>query len=192
MWADLLARYVTPKTAPYLIWSGVLLVCVLYFWLSRTPQKPAASSDGRHSSKSASSARRRVSVCLEGVVCQSATAGNGCELIHDAVAPFLELCATTEVFVMALANDDSSEAAVRSALESVGAFDAGLRPHRVMFSSTNEGRVSMVRQLQPAMHFEALDSVADALAGKVPAVRRIGSSPWPKLADSLNFTDSQQ
>ena len=36
----------------------------------------------------------------------------------------------------------------------------------------------MVRQLQPAVHFEALKSVADALEGKVREVRLVGTPLW--------------
>ncbi|CAK0811739.1 unnamed protein product [Prorocentrum cordatum] len=75
-------------------------------------------------------------------------------------------------------------APVLAALEAMGAFGAGLRRHRAMFSSTAEGRGSMVRQLQPALHLEGHSEVVGALKGKTPNVRLVGSDEWPTLREA--------
>merc|ERR1711920_731474 len=101
------------------------------------------------------------------------------------MGPFLQLCATTELFTVAQVSDDSQEVEINKSLESMGAFDAGLRRHRVMFSSTAEGIASMIRQLQPSVHFEAAPAVADNLKGKIEDVRLMGSPTWPTLNDGV-------
>lgn len=205
MWQDLLASVVNKRTAPYFIWTSVFLVCAIYFWLSsRSPQKPDGSdSRGRGAGgSSGKSSRKQVSVHLDGTLLRlgsgtggaaasssssssdGACGGSGSVEVEDAaVAPFLELCSKCEVFTFAIAADDERENAVRAALERIGAFEIGLRSHRVMFSSSEAGRASMVRQLQPAVHFEASAAAAESLSGKVPELRLIGSAEWPTFCD---------
>jgi len=211
MWADILSSVVTKRTAPYVIWTSVFLVCAIYFWLStRSPQKSDAtdSRGGSHSNRRGGKAKREVSVQLDGTLLRASCSSGGggtdgassssssggdalapVEIQDAAVAPFLELCSKCEVFAFALASDDQREAAVRQACEQIGAFDSGLKRHRLMFSSSDTGRASMVRQLQPAVHFEVMPVVAESLAGKVPELRLIGSSDWPSFHDGSCLRD---
>eukprot|EP00439_Symbiodinium_sp_Y106_P054811 s5239_g7.t1 len=160
--------YISKRNAPYIIWTVIAIVCALFFLVSnRAPKK----SSGEASSKPRQERqRKRVSVSLDGLLL--ALQDNG-----TAVANFLELCQSCEVFPIALADSDAKEEEVSQSLEAFGAFATGLRRHRLMFSSTCEGRASMVRQLQPELHLEAAPEVAEALLGKVPEVRLVDALP---------------
>mmetsp|Transcript_38390 Transcript_38390/g.90296 ORF Transcript_38390/g.90296 Transcript_38390/m.90296 type:complete len:186 (-) Transcript_38390:127-684(-) len=178
MLADVLAAYVSKRTAPYLIWTVIALVAAIFLWLSfASSDRPKDGKDGQSSS---SRRRMNVSLHLDGTLLKAEAEGGG--LDAAAVASFIELCATCEVFAVALAAEDAREQEVMKLLESVGAFDAGLRRHRVMFSSTDAGRASMVRQLQPAVHIETDAATAAALEGKVQEIRLIGTGEWPSFA----------
>lgn len=182
-----MAFYLDKRTAPYVIWTLVFLACAIYFWLARSADRPGAissASQGTSTYGSRGKRRRMVSVGLNGTLLGALPGGTINEV---AVTPFLDLCATSEVFAVALAETDAHEDEVHQVLESIGAFNAGLRKHRVMFSSTPEGRASMVRQLQPAVHLEATKSVAEALEGKVQQVRIIGSPAWPTFMDGARL-----
>ncbi|CAE7373484.1 PEX22, partial [Symbiodinium sp. KB8] len=160
--------YISKRNAPYIIWTVIAIVCALFFLVAnRAPKK----SSGEPSSKPRQERqRKRVSVSLDGLLL--ALQDN-----RTAVANFLELCQSCEVFPIALAGSDAKEEEVSESLEAFGAFAAGLRRHRLMFSSTCEGRASMVRQLQPDLHLEAAPEVAEALLGKVPEVRLVEALP---------------
>ena len=176
MWSDLLGSYLNKRNAPAVIWTAVFLACALYFWLSRLLREPATGN-------SRSCSKPRVSVHLNRTLFRV----DSWEVNKEAVAPFLELCATCDVFVFALAQDDASEKKAVCALEDIRAFGAGLRRHRVMFSSTDVGRASMVRQLQPSLHIEASTEASESLAGKVCEVRLVGSDAWPTFCDAARF-----
>eukprot|EP00405_Crypthecodinium_cohnii_P007415 CAMPEP_0206424934 /NCGR_PEP_ID=MMETSP0324_2-20121206/3506_1 /ASSEMBLY_ACC=CAM_ASM_000836 /TAXON_ID=2866 /ORGANISM="Crypthecodinium cohnii, Strain Seligo" /LENGTH=189 /DNA_ID=CAMNT_0053889649 /DNA_START=14 /DNA_END=580 /DNA_ORIENTATION=- len=177
------------KTAPYVIWTLVAVVCALFFWLTRgsdekSEEQGSAASNRNGSAKTGSSSaprsknRSKVTVALDGTLLSAPTQ----ELQEAAIAPLLTLCETSELFTIALAQTDADEDRVRSVLESCGVYSKGLRHHRVMFSSTPEGRASMVRQLQPALHIESDVNVATALSGKIPSLRLVGTEDWPDFA----------
>jgi len=192
MMANILNDYVNKRTAPYVIWTAVLLACALFFWLSRATQK---QENDQHDNRRKGGAHRHrpiVSICLDGILLHISQQGTACSIIASSVATFLDLCAMAEVYTLACAADETRETEVQHALKSIGAFDAGLKPHRVMFSSTTAGRTSMVRQLQPSLHLESLETVGETLQGKVPEVRVIGSSAWPTLVDGVSVLNTNQ
>ncbi|KAF8822579.1 hypothetical protein IE077_003427 [Cardiosporidium cionae] len=91
-------------------------------------------------------------------------------LVDESSTAFLRLCSLTELYVFTEVTSCEEEAIVLSILKGLNAFESGLKPHRLMFSSTSEGRVSMVRQLQPLLHIDCNYSVTKALSGKVQQV----------------------
>ena len=78
--------------------------------------------------------------------------------LHQAAVPILrELANNASVYLMTHVIDDVGEATVRGALEDAGLIghNAGqIKPHRVLFCSTLEGKVSIVRQLEPDLHID--------------------------------------
>ncbi|GAB4813351.1 hypothetical protein N2152v2_000397 [Parachlorella kessleri] len=62
------------------------------------------------------------------------------------------------VYLLTHVEGDVGEAVVRGALEHaglVGPARGQLPPHRLLFCSTPEGKVSIVRQVEPDVHFDA-------------------------------------
>ncbi|CAE7518701.1 PEX22 [Symbiodinium natans] len=159
--------YITKRNAPYIIWTVIAIVCALFFLLS---SRAVPKSNGGPSKMQQ---RRRVSISLDGLLLGLSDSG-------PAIANFLEICQCCEVFAFGLADSDDREEKVWRMFESLGAFQAGFKRHRLMFSSTSEGRASMVRQLQPDLHLEASPEVAEALLGKVPEVRLVEALPSVK------------
>ncbi|CBZ50848.1 conserved hypothetical protein [Neospora caninum Liverpool] len=109
------------------------------------------------------------SICLNEILLKRSPGGKFV-MEEAAIAPFLSLCSWSKLFVFAQVNSDEEEQQVLDELEGIQAFDRGLQRHRVMFSSTRNGRASMVRQLQPLTHIDADDFIAVTLEGKVPNV----------------------
>lgn len=79
---------------------------------------------------------------------------------HAVVRPavvdvLLELAQTCDLYLMARLLDDESEANALTALESVGLFSvAGFNRNKVLFCSTEAGKTSFVRQLEPDWHVD--------------------------------------
>jgi len=76
---------------------------------------------------------------------------------QQAVPILLELAKNANVFLITHVIDDVGEATVRGALEDVGlvGFSEGqIKPHRLVFCSALEGKVSIVRQLEPELHVD--------------------------------------
>lgn len=78
--------------------------------------------------------------------------------MRQAAVPILHgLAANASVYLITHVIDDVGEATVRGALENAGLVgsDSGqIKPHRVLFCSTLEGKVSIVRQLEPDLHID--------------------------------------
>lgn len=78
--------------------------------------------------------------------------------VQQAAVPTLhELVRNANVFLITHVIDDVGEATVRGALEDVGLVgtsEGQIKPHRLLFCSTLEGKVSIVRQLEPELHID--------------------------------------
>lgn len=118
---------------------------------------------------------------------------------HAVVRPavvevLLEIARTCDLYLVAKVLDDASEGAVLAALESVGAFsEAGLNRNKVLFCSTDTGRSSFVRQLEPDWH---VDTLREINAGLAPFVRHQlhvthrGASPTSPIASNVFIVES--
>jgi len=67
----------------------------------------------------------------------------------------------------ALSDEEGSKIKQAVAQSALGNLVPG---HRVILSEKEEGRISIVRQLQPSVHYEVSPSIMAALQGKVPLV----------------------
>lgn len=78
--------------------------------------------------------------------------------MRPAAIPILrELANNAQVYLITHVVDDVGEATVRGALEDAGLIGPNpgqIKPHRILFCSTLEGKVSMVRQLEPELHID--------------------------------------
>ena len=78
--------------------------------------------------------------------------------VQQAAVPIMpELVKNANVFLVTHVIDEVGEATVRGALEDaglVGTLEGQIKPHRLVFCSTLEGKVSIVRQLEPELHID--------------------------------------
>ena len=74
-----------------------------------------------------------------------------------AAAVASEMARCCGLYILAHVGDDVGEATVRGALEAGGLVGQGpgqVPDHRLLFCSTLEGKVSLVRQLEPGLHID--------------------------------------
>lgn len=89
---------------------------------------------------------------------------------HAVVRPqvvdvLLELAQACDLYLMTRLLDDESEANALEALEAVGLFSiGGLNRNKVLFCSTEAGRASFVRQLEPDWHVDTSVETISQLA----------------------------
>lgn len=90
----------------------------------------------------------------------------------DLPVGFLNICKESKVVLISKVESDEEERIVRNFVQKnlVEPYKEFLHlpSHRMLFSSTLEGRVSMIRHLKPTLHIDTVKSVVDALIGKVP------------------------
>ena len=88
--------------------------------------------------------------------------------IDESFAPKLTAIAETHKLMVIVTVQGDKEAL--EALEVINAsFISKLVPeHRIIFSDTEEGRISIVRQLQPSIHYDTSEAVISALTDKTP------------------------
>lgn len=80
---------------------------------------------------------------------------------------------SVRVILVAHAPDEVAEAVATAALEHAGVL-ALVPPHRLLFCRTHEGKQSIVRQMEPALHVEGNPDAAAALARFLPNVLLVG------------------
>ncbi|GIX61617.1 peroxisome biogenesis protein 22 [Babesia caballi] len=90
------------------------------------------------------------------------------EIVESNVPPLAQLGDKCNLYLFVQVPSEDLIVPIREGLVEAGAFEGGLKKHRVMFSTTSAGRSSMVRQLQPVLHMESDESVVQTLLGKVP------------------------
>lgn len=71
------------------------------------------------------------------------------------------------------------ELQVESAVRALGLEAEGFRSHRLLFCSTDAGRVAQVRHIEPALLVEASRQAVEALRPHIPSVLLIAASPEP-------------
>ncbi|KAM7271919.1 hypothetical protein ACFE04_031133 [Oxalis oulophora] len=110
---------------------------------------------------------RKVTCCLLGVVLEESSPE---ELQKQATVKssvlevLLEITKFCDLYLMERVLDDESEKNVLAALENAGVFTSGLVKDKVLFCSTENGRTSFVRQLEPDWHIETNPEVVSQLS----------------------------
>jgi hypothetical protein len=123
---------------------------------------------------------RKMTCQLLGVILQESTAEELQK--HAVVRPqvvqvLLEIAGACDLYLMARVMDDASEELVLAALDCVGFFTVpGTNRNKVLFCSTEAGRSSFVRQLEPDWHVDILRDTIAGLAPFVPHQLHIASS----------------
>jgi len=87
------------------------------------------------------------------------------EFLPTARDAFVELCRSNDVYLVVTVSDELTHVpAVRKLLEESGLHEAGLLDRRkVLFCSTNKGRESIARQIEPAVHVDSDPVIVGAL-----------------------------
>ncbi|KAK8486454.1 hypothetical protein V6N13_077250 [Hibiscus sabdariffa] len=111
---------------------------------------------------------RKVTCCLLGVVLEESSPE---ELQKQATVKssvldvLLEITKFCDLYLMERVIDDESEKNVLLALENAGIFTSGgLVKDKVLFCSTENGRTSFVRQLEPDWHIDTNPEIVSQLA----------------------------
>lgn len=133
---------------------------------------------------------RKVTVTCPGIVLQQSTPGELQEeaaLQPKAAEIIREMAATLDVYLVTHVTDDVGQAVVMGALEAAGIIGDQhnkIKPHRVLFCATLDGKVSIVRQLEPDLHFESHPGTVDDLRRFLPHMVHV------KFGESLGFGSS--
>ncbi|KAH9531479.1 hypothetical protein CY35_19G040700 [Sphagnum magellanicum] len=132
---------------------------------------------------------RKMTCQLLGVILQESTAEELQK--HAVVRPqvvqvLLEIAGACDLYLMARVMDDASEELVLAALDCVGFFTVpGTNRNKVLFCSTEAGRSSFVRQLEPDWHVDILQDTIAGLAPFVPHQLHIASSSSSGAASAI-------
>ena len=93
-----------------------------------------------------------------------------------------KLLNTYQLILIFDVKNDEDEQEIKDRISCLVSADLPL--HRILFSEKEEGRISIVRQLNPILHLDSSALVAQALDGKVKVQLE------PLLSDRLLFLDS--
>nr|GEV99009.1 peroxisome biogenesis protein 22 [Tanacetum cinerariifolium] len=111
---------------------------------------------------------RKVTCRLLGVILEESTAEelqNKATVRSSVLDVLLEITKFCDLYLMETILDDESEIKVLAALENAGIFTSGgLVKDKVLFCSTEVGRTSFVRQLEPDWHIDSSREISTQLA----------------------------
>lgn len=111
---------------------------------------------------------RKMTCQLLGVILEESTPEElqGHATVRSSVVEvLLEICKFCDIYLMERVLDDESGERVISALQNVGLFKTGgLMKDKVLFCSTENGRSSFVRQLEPDWHVDTNPEVLSQLS----------------------------
>ncbi|KAM3370476.1 hypothetical protein ACQJBY_018041 [Aegilops geniculata] len=111
---------------------------------------------------------RRVTCRLLGVILEETTPEelqNRVTVRPSVLEVLLEIAKICDVYLMEHVRDDESEEKVLSALSEAGLFTSGsLVREKVLFCSTEIGRTSFVRQLEPDWHIDSSPEIVHQLS----------------------------
>ncbi|XP_045805720.1 peroxisome biogenesis protein 22-like [Trifolium pratense] len=111
---------------------------------------------------------RKVTCRLLGVILEESTPEelqNQATVRSSVLEVLLEVTKFCDLYLMERVLDDESEKRVLVALEEAGVFTSGgLVKDKVLFSSTENGRSSFVRQLEPDWHIDTNHEIVSQLA----------------------------
>lgn len=177
-----------------LAWSGVFLntaliglvivVALLAVFPTRRPrraQEAVATENSTENTSSPGTGRavgvqsqlpKRVTINALGTLLKETSPNSlstdGATLIPEAVHALVSLLQSgaghpLQVFIIVQVTDDVGECAVKGVLEDCE-ISSAIQAHRILFCSTMEGIVAIVRQLEPDVHIDACISTAEELS----------------------------
>jgi hypothetical protein len=100
----------------------------------------------------------------------------GATLREDVPGLITELASYADTYVIAHVLDDVGQAVVTGALEAAGVLGSSagqIKPHKLLFCSTLEGKVSIVRQLEPDLHIDGHPATIESLRRFMPKLLHV-------------------
>ncbi|XP_024993520.1 peroxisome biogenesis protein 22-like isoform X2 [Cynara cardunculus var. scolymus] len=135
---------------------------------------------------------RKVTCRLLGVILEENTPEelqNQATVRSSVLEVLLEITKYSDLYLMESVLDDESEKKVLTALENAGVFTSGdLVKDKVLFCSTEKGRMSFVRQLEPDWHIDSNPEITSQLARFIKHQLHIKTEP-ERIASNV-FTSS--
>eukprot|EP00457_Paulinella_chromatophora_P013304 gb/GEZN01013592.1/.p1 GENE.gb/GEZN01013592.1/~~gb/GEZN01013592.1/.p1 ORF type:complete len:245 (-),score=26.10 gb/GEZN01013592.1/:204-938(-) len=104
---------------------------------------------------------------------------------EEAVSILFALLRSTQLFLVCLCTDKDTETSVMKALNKTGLFNAGLKKHRVLFCTTQKGKIAMFRHLEPDLCLDEDAQVIAALRSHIPSTAWISAECPTELRSSL-------
>jgi hypothetical protein len=164
---------------------------------SSTPTPSAAITPLGQAVRSALAGATRVTLSAAGVLTEEWDAADWTEgaSLRPGVAELLrEFARAADVYVIAHVADDVGQALVTGALEAADLLGTGpgqVRPHKLLFCSTLEGKVSVVRQLEPHLHIDAAPPTLEGLRRFMPRLLHVvGPGVRPLAAPNITSATS--
>lgn len=124
---------------------------------------------------------RKVTCRLLGVILVETTPEelqNQATVKSSVLEVLLEITKCSDLYLMERVLDDESQTKVLTALENAGIFTfGGLVKDKVLFCSTESGRMSFVRQLEPDWHIDSSPEISSQLARFIRHQLHISTNP---------------
>lgn len=149
------------------------------------PRPPAAHSALAAAVRSQLQGMKRVTLSAPGVLLEQwdcSDLGDAAAARDEAVAVAREIARASDLFLVAHVPDDVGAALVAGALEAAGLLGnaAGqVPPQRLLLCGTTDGKVSIVRQLEPDLHVDASARTVGDLSRFVPQLLLISEPGRP-------------
>ncbi|GLC44816.1 hypothetical protein PLESTB_001210800 [Pleodorina starrii] len=126
---------------------------------------------------------KRVTLSVPGVLLAESTPTQlqeSATVRPEAVEVLQEMSRVSDVYLLAHVEDDVGEAVVTGALEAAGLLGSGpgqIRQHHVLCCSTLDGKVPIVRQLEPDLHVDGHPASVDELKRFLPRLLLVREGP---------------
>lgn len=164
------------------LWTVIAIVIGLFLFLRR-PRKSAAAAAvvsqrpvDRPASPQKDAKEGYFLVTLNELLFES----DSMELLADNVSSIKRLCeeagrrckGLVVIFTVpaGMESDMSLRQTIETRLDEAGLISSGLKSHRILFTQTREGRISVGRQMEPILFLESDLHVVSELTGKIPNV----------------------
>lgn len=157
----------------------IAAVLVVSQWNNRKPQRAPSGVQQVGSARPPSPRNRRrtppaltvendqfVVISLNDLLISAAS--GSAEIVHSSIDVFTELVRSVKRIVL-LYTTTQTQAEIETLLNSAGLFNAGFPKHRLVLTSTVEGRGSVAREIQPIVFVDSDPKVVDEISGKVPS-----------------------
>lgn len=113
-------------------------------------------------------------------------------VVRRAAVPYLKrIAAMCDLYLVVHILNDESEIAVKEALRSAGIYESGMDERKTLFCETLDGRISIVRQLDPHLHIDPNPEIVSSLRRFVKFVALIAPAasilPGPSGGNVLRY-----